>query len=486
LSIAQAKIRKSEEMPAKDGTSPGDLLRQLPQVERLLRIPEVEAMASSGSRLEVTEALRAVLADARRDLLSGRLSKAGLTDRVSGDGLLREIEKTIGERRLSAYRHVVNATGVILHTGLGRAVLAPAAMESLARELQGYSLVEVDVETGERNRRECALIEILRKLTGAESATVVNNNAGATLLILAALARGKDVIVSRGQLVEIGGSFRIPDILKESGARLVEVGTTNRTYIEDYRRAISSETGMLLQVHTSNYEIAGFVHHTPLEDLVALGRERGLPVVSDLGSGCFVDLSPHGFKPEPLAADSVRAGADVVCFSGDKLLGGPQSGIIVGSAEVIQEIRAHPLFRALRVDKATLVLLEATLRAYQEPERLAERIPTLRLIMQPASEVERRAQSCLESMRGAAPAMRVEVVPSSAQAGSGALPAQSIPSFALALRHPRLSADDLARALRLGSPPIFTRIHDGSVLLDFRTILDGEEAEITAAVARIE
>ncbi len=473
-------------MATRDGTSTADLLRQIPQIEKLLRLPGVEAIASAArSRSEVTEALRVVLADARREVLAGGLKETALSARISGDGLLRELRRTLEERRLSGYRRAVNATGVILHTGLGRAVLAPAALESFARELGGYSVVEVDLQTGERNRREGALIEILRTLTGAESATVVNNNAGATLLILAALARGKEVIVSRGQLVEIGGSFRIPDILKESGARLVEVGTTNRTYIDDYRRAITLETGLLLQVHTSNYEISGFVHHTPLEELVALGRQRCLPVVSDLGSGCFIDLSPYGFKPEPLASDSIRAGADVVCFSGDKLLGGPQSGVIVGKEESIRKIRAHPLFRALRVDKATLVLLEATLRAYQDPDQLAERIPTLHMIMEPASSVEARARACLEAMRRAAPALEAEVVPSAAQAGSGALPAQTIPSFAIALRHPRLSPDDLAKALRLGAPPVFARIHDGRVLLDFRTVLGGEETQVAEALGRV-
>lgn len=454
-------------------------------MEKLLRLPAVEELARSSSRFELTESLRSFLASARLDVLEGRLKAEGLSDRLSEEGVLRHLQRALEERSLSAYRRVINATGVILHTGLGRAVLPPAALKSLAGATLGYSLVEVDPESGERNQREAAAVDVLKQLTGAESGTVVNNNAGATLLILASLARGKEVIISRGQLVEIGGSFRIPEILRESGARLVEVGTTNRTYLDDYRRAIGPETGLLLQVHTSNYEIAGFVHHTPLEELVLLGREKGLPVVSDLGSGCFVDLGPYGFKPEPLVADRVAAGADLVCFSGDKLLGGPQSGIIVGRADCLKKVRAHPLFRALRVDKVTLVLLEATLRAYRDPEKLKESIPVLRAIMEPAESVRARAARCLEKLKGLGASfagLKAEVVPSAAQAGSGALPAQEIPSFALALSHPTVSADELGKRLRAGSPPIFSRIHDGRLLLDFRTVLEGEDNEIAAAI----
>lgn len=438
-----------------------------------------------GSRVEVADALRSLLEETRRDLLLGKVAARDLSERVSEEGVVRELKRTLQGRRLPAYRRVVNATGVILHTGLGRAVLSEPAVEAVTRALSGYSLVEVNLEGGERNRREEALTELLGKLTGAESATVVNNNAAATLLMLAGIARGKEVIVSRGQLVEIGGSFRIPDILKESGARLVEVGTTNRTYVEDYRRAIGSETGLLLQVHTSNYEIFGFVHHTSLEELVDLGKETGLPVVSDLGSGCFVDLSPYGFKREPLASESVQAGADFVCFSGDKLLGGPQSGIILGTKDGIGRLRAHPLFRALRVDKATLVLLEATLKAYQYPDTLKEAIPTLRSIMEPAESVRTRALACSQIVRRESPGLDVEVVPSSAQAGSGALPAQEIPSFAMEVQHVTHSPDELARELRLADPPIFSRIHEGRVLLDFRTVLEGEGLQIAAALGRL-
>jgi L-seryl-tRNA(Ser) seleniumtransferase len=463
--------------------SPRGLLRLIPQVEKLLHLPRVEELAAGASRLEVTGAVRDFLAAVRAEALEGRLSAKDLEARLAEPALVLELERLIAARRRSAYRRVINATGIILHTGLGRAVLSGPALASIAECLRGYSLVEVDVESGERNHREAALADLLRGLTGAESATAVNNNAAATLLILAALARGKEVIVSRGQLVEIGGSFRIPDILRESGARLVEVGTTNRTYLEDYRRAITPETAMLLQVHTSNYEIQGFVHHTPLTELAALAKERGLAVVSDLGSGCFVDLSPHGFRPEPLASEAVAAGADLVCFSGDKLLGGPQAGIIVGRSEHVARARAHPLFRAFRLDKVRLVLLESTLRAYGDPERLAAEVPALRLIREPAAAVHARAAACRDALERA-PRVRAEVLRSRAQAGSGSLPAQEIESWAVAVERPGLPAAELARRLRLSEPPVFARLQDGRVLLDFRTVLPGEEEEVAAAIRR--
>jgi L-seryl-tRNA(Ser) seleniumtransferase len=469
---------------SRDG-GPGDprrLLSNLPQVERLLHVPAIRASAGATPRSLVLDALRGVVSCLRRRILAGEVPPERMEEALAEAEIARLFAAELRRRGRSAYRRAVNATGIILHTGLGRAVLPPAALEALRANLGGYSVVEVDLETGERNQREAALAALLQELTGAEAATVVNNNAAATLIILAALARGREVVIARGQLVEIGGSFRIPDILKESGARLVEVGTTNRTYIDDYRRAIGPDTGLLLQVHTSNYEIVGFAHHTPLADLVALGRERGIPVVSDLGSGCFVDLARAGFRPEPLVADRVRAGADLVCFSGDKLLGGPQAGVIAGRSEHVRRVRAHPLFRALRIDKVSLTLLEATLRAYRDPETLAETIPVHRLIGMSEAEVEERARGAAEAIRALGAAAEVEAVPSSAQAGSGSLPAQEIRSWAVAVSHPRLPADEIARLLRLGAPPILARIQDGRVLLDFRTVLPGEEAEVASAV----
>jgi L-seryl-tRNA(Ser) seleniumtransferase len=471
------------------------LLRKIPQVEKVLREAPVATLVDSHSRTEVVRAIRDHLAGLRQEIIlaarpgggnrSPTASRGALAERIRPESIAAGVRSRLDERARSAYGRAVNATGIILHTGLGRAVYSSEARAAIAETIAGYSVVEIDLATGERNRREVHLARLLQELTGAESATVVNNNAGATLIILAALARGKEVVLSRGQMVEIGGAFRIPEILEESGARLVGVGTTNRTYIEDYRRAIGPGTGMLLQVHTSNYEITGFARHTPLEELVALGREHRLPVVSDLGSGCLVDLSRWGFPGEPLVGDSVRAGADLVCFSGDKLLGGPQAGLIVGRREAVDRVRAHPLFRTLRVDKVTLAGLEATLRLLRDPRRALEAIPTLRMIAAPEEEVKARAARFLRALRAARLPIKAEALRTTAQTGSGSLPARDLPSWSAALEVPGRSADALDTALRANDPPILARILKGRVVVDFRTLLAGEEKLVLAALARI-
>ena len=459
-----------------------ELLRQLPQVEKLLQTEAVRGVRPKAAHSLKVTALRTFVDDLRARLLGGDLDAEGL-HRALEEDLAAGVERAMARLERSAYRHVINASGIILHTGLGRAVLPAEAVNAVAENLRGYSLVEVDTETGDRNHRESAVASLLCAMTGGEAATVVNNNAAATMLILAAAARDKEVIISRGQLVEIGGSFRVPEILEESGATLVEVGATNRTYIRDYERAITENTGLLLQVHTSNYAIKGFHHETPLEELVALGKKRGIAVASDLGSGCFVDLTPYGFEPEPLVTDRVRTGADLVCVSGDKLLGGPQAGIIIGRAEAVRRVRAHPLFRALRVDKLTLSCLEAALRLYREPETLNERNTVLRLISAPAAKVEKRAAAFLSAL-GRGVGLDGEVVASGAQAGSGALPAQEIPSYAVALTHGKIPPLELARRLRTGEPPVFARVHNERLHLDFRTVLPGEETELLEALKR--
>jgi L-seryl-tRNA(Ser) seleniumtransferase len=461
------------------------LLRSIPQVERALRLPGIERLLGIHGRPEVLVALRDALATLRAATVEGTISGEEFSRRAEPEAIAREVARRIARDAVPAHRRAINATGVILHTGLGRAVYAPSALRALAESVSGYCVVEVDLESGERTEREAATAAHLRKLTGAEAALVVNNNAAATLLMLASVARGKDVIVSRGQLVEIGGSYRLPDILAESGARLVEVGTTNRTYIDDYRRAMGPDAGLLLQVHTSNYEIRGFVHETPLGDLVALGRERGVPVASDLGSGCFVDLSPYGLRPEPLASDQVRSGADIVCFSGDKLLGGPQAGILLGRADLVRKARSHPLYRTVRVDKTTLILLEATLRAYRDPESLAEALPVLRAIAEPLEAVRGRASAAAERIGRAEGRIEVEVVASTAEAGSGSLPAQEIPSAAIVVSVPGTPASELALRLRRHVPPVFTRIRGDRVWIDFRTLLPGEEDTIVAALLEV-
>lgn len=465
--------------------------RSLPPVDRLLEHPTAAELLADHPREEILLAVRATLAELRRDIRRDWKDDGAATElppdlhhRIQPTAILEAVARRLEARDRKHYRRVINTTGILLHTGLGRAVLAPEAVEAVAESLKGYTLVEVDAETGGRNRREAHLASMLCELTGAEAATVVNNNAAATLILLAALARGREVIISRGQLVEIGGSYRVPEIMAESGARLREVGTTNRTYIEDYRRAVSEDTGMLLQVHTSNYEISGFAHHTPLAQLVDLGREAGLPVVSDLGSGCLVDLSPFGFRREPLVSESIAAGADIVCFSGDKLLGGPQAGILLGSRGAIETIRRHSLFRALRVDKVTLVALEATLKIYRDTAGLAQRLPVLSMISQDEGSLRRRAESLRRRIERHCPGLRAKIVRTSSRAGSGSLPTQDLPTHAVALGSDTRSPDELAHALRTGTPPVFTRLKDDRVLLDLRTIQPGEESLLVEALRR--
>ncbi|MEC8894745.1 MAG: L-seryl-tRNA(Sec) selenium transferase [Planctomycetota bacterium] len=462
-----------------------NLLKTLPQVEKALQWPEISALCERCSRSEITRVLRTALDEIRSALLSESLEAEKAERIASREGIVARLRKLLAARLRSSYRRVINGTGVLLHTGLGRSVLSAAAVDAFRANHTGYSIVEVDGHSGERNQREGALRELLCELTGAESATVVNNNAAATLLILGAFARGKEVIVSRGQLVEIGGSFRVPDIMEEGGARLVEVGTTNRTYVKDFEAAITPQTGMLLEVHTSNYAIRGFAHHTPLEDLVELGADRGLPVASDLGSGCFLDMMKFGFEHEPLVRDKVLAGPEVVCFSGDKLLGGPQAGIIVGKKDAVEKVRAHPLFRALRVDKVSLTLLEATLRLYRNPEQIQENIPILRMLSSKAESLKEKADAFAAEFKGESGRLKLEVIETSAQTGSGSLPDQAIPSWGIAMEHSELNPRKLSEALRSANPPVFTRVHGERVLIDFRTLLDGDTEELTGILKRL-
>ena len=334
-----------------------EILRQLPSVDSLLSSPTLQALESEYGHDNVVESARAVLDHVREDVLSGRSLPAR-------DELVDTIARQVRAALRPTLQPVINATGVIIHTNLGRAPLSVAAMAAMQEVGAGYSNLEYDLEVGQRGSRYTHATDLLRRLTGAEAALVVNNNAGATLLILTALARGHEVVVSRGQLVEIGGGFRIPDVMAQSGARLVEVGTTNKTYLHDYANAITEETAMLMRVHSSNFRVTGFTHETSVEELVGLGHERGLPMLDDLGSGSLLETTLYGLMPEPTVQASIKAGADLVCFSGDKLLGGPQAGVIVGKAELVEHIKRFPMTRALRVDKTTLAGLQATLLSY--------------------------------------------------------------------------------------------------------------------------
>jgi L-seryl-tRNA(Ser) seleniumtransferase len=423
-------------------------LRDLPSVDRLL---QDDRLTDLDRRLAL-EAVRAVLVAARDEIRAGH---------DPGD-LIERVRALAASARKPRLRRVLNATGVIVHTNLGRAPLADAALERVLDVARGYSNLEYDLATGSRGSRQDHCASLLRRLTGAEAALVVNNNAGAVLLALAALAEGREVVVSRGELIEIGDGFRIPDVLARSGARLVEVGTTNRTRAADYERAIGPETALVLRVHQSNFRVVGFTEQPRLEDLARVARRHGLPLVDDLGSGALLPLGD-----EPLARESLAAGADLVCFSGDKLLGGPQAGIVVGRADLVDELRRHPLQRALRADKLTLAALEGTLLCADDPDR----IPVLRMLREPDEKVRARAERLAAVVGGA-------VEETVARVGGGALPLAELPSFAAAVE------EELVTLLRRGDPPVVGIVRDGRLLLDCRTLTENEADEVAAAVRR--
>ncbi len=445
-------------------------LRALPQLDSLLRGEAAEAMRRGRAAARVTSALRWAVAEERRRLLDG--GAAGAEGGIEAAALARlQAEEAPG------LRGVINGTGIVLHTNLGRAPLAELAVEAVAAMAGGYCDLEFDLATGARGRRGGAIERMLCRLTGAEAALVVNNGAAAILLALTGLAASGEVIVSRGELVEIGGGFRIPEVIEQGGARLVEVGTTNRTRLADYARAVTPASRVLLRVHQSNYRIIGFTEATPLAALAALARERGLMLVEDLGSGSLVPLAGATGSAEPTVQEAVAAGADVVTFSGDKLLGGPQAGMLVGRAEAIDRLRRHPLMRALRADKLCLAALDATLRLYAEGQ--SEAVPVLRMLAQPVAVLRARAERVAAALPAA---MLYRIEPSTARAGGGALPEAALPSVAVGLAVEGVGAEALAAALRAGSPPVVGRIADGLVLLDVIAIADDELRPLGAAI----
>jgi L-seryl-tRNA(Ser) seleniumtransferase len=437
-------------------------------------------------REEWLDEVRQALAEVRAKVLSGTLGPVALRGQSSVAAVLEASRQRIARRRDPGCVRVVNATGVVLHTNIGRAALPVAAQEALAEHARGYQLLAADRETGERAPRERHVEKLLARLTGAQAATVVNNNAGATLIVLAALAHGREVVVSRGQLVEIGGQYRIPEVMEQSGAILRDVGTTNRTHLKDYENAIGPKTALLLRVHTSNYRVEGFTGEVPIEKLVALGRAYGIPVVDDLGSGALVSLREHGIPgEEPLIRESVAAGVDLVTASGDKLIGGPQSGIVVGTRECVARVRAHPLYRALRCDKLKLVALEATLRLFLHPEALATTHPTYAMLTARRDALRERAAGLarrLCALPGGG-ALAVEPEDASDAVGAGSLPTLELPGAAVRLALPGVEAGELARRLRAAARPVFTTVHDGAVHVHVRTLLPGDEDDVVAAVA---
>ncbi len=442
-----------------------DLLRKIPSMTLLLEQPEFGKLLSRTSRKHLLTVIRELLADKRKEILSGYDPELALPN------LWKEIEMKLSARAAYHLCRVVNGTGVIVHTNLGRSLLAPQALEQVLRVAQYYSNLEFDLELGQRGSRYSHVEALLIELTGAEAALVVNNNAAAVLLALDTLAKGKEVIVSRGQLVEIGGSFRIPEVMSRSGAILREVGATNKTHLRDYEAALTDRTAMLLKVHTSNYRIIGFTAEVPLEDLVALGQGHNLPVMEDLGSGSFIDVSAFGLEKEPTVGEVVRAGADLVTFSGDKLLGGPQAGIIVGRKKYVQALRSNPLNRALRIDKLTLAALEATLKLYRNEEQALKDIPTLALLSIPLPRLHERAKSLHRLLKkNPVPGLTIEIIPATSQVGGGALPLSFMNSYALALNSESHPSSEIEKRFRSFSPAIIGRIEKERFLLDVRTL----------------
>jgi len=456
-------------------------LRMLPKTDDVLARPELAESLASMPRALVLDAVRAAIEDTRARILAGEELEPDAADTA---------RDACGRAAIAAtpsLRPVINATGIIVHTNLGRSVLSEAAARAVHDVATSYNTLEYDVESGERGSRHVHVESLLARLTGAEAAMAVNNNAAAVLLGIAALSRGKEAIVSRGQLVEIGGSFRIPDIMRESGATMVEVGTTNKTHLSDYQAAMGPETGLLLKVHSSNYRVVGFTEEVSLPELVELGAAHGVPVFEDQGSGVLIDLAGYGLPGEPTVGQAVRDGAALVSCSGDKLLGGPQAGILVGRHDVIARLKKHPMARALRLDKMTLAALEATLRAYLDTERALADIPTLHMLTASAEDIRPRAEALAERLRAACgAAAEVAVEADVARAGGGAMPMADIPTFVVAVRPHSVNDVEFEQRLRLGTPAIIARVKEGRVLFDPRTLLGAEqEAAIVARVADI-
>ena len=452
------------------------LLRQIPAVDELLSRASLRALELRVGRRILVDATRQVLQSLR-----GRISSGSIAS-ISVEMLESEIIAATEATTELSLRPVINATGVILHTNLGRAPLSPEALDHLAAVARGYSNLEYDLGKGERGKRDTHTDRLFGQLLGAERTLVVNNNAAAVFLALNTLAEGGEVIVSRGELIEIGGSFRIPDICAKSGAVLREVGTTNRTRIGDYAAAINDCTRVLMRVHASNFRIVGFTERPGLGELVELGRKHHLTVLEDLGSGCLEDLSPLGMQDEPTAGPSLKAGVDVITFSGDKLLGGPQAGILVGKREPLEKIRKNPLFRALRVDKLTIAALEATIALYLRGDSKA--VPALCMIHLSAEEIMPRAERLAERIR-ARPEFSVRLQDGESVIGGGSTPGQSLPTKLVAVVHARRSAPELEALLRKHSPPILTRVERDQLLIDLRTVLDDQEDEIAQAFERL-
>jgi L-seryl-tRNA(Ser) seleniumtransferase len=464
-----------------------ELLRKLPAVDEVLKEQRTQQWLEGHPRALVLEAVRRALDERRKAILHTAdkdLAQKESERSLSMPEILDHTEVILTELSEPSLRPVINATGVVVHTNLGRSILSEKAIQRIVEVSRSYSNLEYNIPAGERGKRYTHVEDILVRLTGVEAATAVNNNAAAVLLCLNALARGKEVIVSRGELVEIGGSFRVPEVMERSGAKLREVGATNKTHLKDYEKAINENTGLLLKVHTSNYKIVGFTKEVTPAELAVLGKKHGIPVMWDLGSGSFIDLASYGVGDEPTVRQAVNAGVDVLTFSGDKLLGGPQAGLILGKKAYLDPIRSNPLARALRIDKLTLASLEATLTQYLDEEKAVRDIPTLWMLTQPIEEIERKARLLARGFAGLQ-GLTVSLLDEMSQTGGGALPTGILPTKAVSVSHESLSANQIESRLRRGRPHIISRIKEGMVLFDPRTLNDEEIGKIVEAMNKI-
>ena len=463
--------------------STADGLRKLPSVDALLKEPELESYIASIGRKAVANSVREAVEEVRRILTAENAPE------MDENAIRQKVMVAVGVRLKVIiepyYRRAINATGIILHTGLGRAVFAQQAIRQIQEQLQGYSLLQLDIETGERSKRDEQIERLLKQLTGAEAATVVNNNAAATAIVLNTVAKGKEVIVSRGQLVEIGGSFRLPDVMAFSGAKLVEVGTTNKTHSYDYVNAITENTAAIMRVHPSNYRVVGFSSEVPLDELVEIAHTHGLVMIDDVGSGAIIDFSRFGFEAEPTLVESISKGADIITSSADKLIGGSQGGIILGKAKLINAIRKNQFFRIVRVGKLTLAALEATLKLFLDESIALREVPTLQMLMRSLPEITREAKHLVRQISKGISNAVVKTIPGFSQAGSGSLPTQNLVTMLVAVQPEKISSESLAKQLRRYSTPIFARIQNDQVLIDPRTLRQGDAEVIVRALLEI-
>lgn len=463
----------------KSGTT---ALAVLPAVHDVLGSAAGRACVEAHGHAVTTAAIRAGLEELREIILAG---EPGPENRDAAAAVVAErAHASLDAAGMTRMKRVINLTGTVLHTNLGRALYSEAAVAAAIEAMRHPLALEFDLESGRRGQRDTVVQDLVAEITGAEAACIVNNNASAVLLVLAALARGRETVVSRGELIEIGGSFRMPDVMESAGTRLREVGTTNRTHLKDYSGAIGPETGLLMKVHTSNYKVMGFTHEVPVSELAGLARTHGLPLVDDLGSGVLVDLSDWGLAKERTVQQALAEGADLVTFSGDKLLGGPQAGFVAGRRDLVEACAKHPLKRALRLDKVRLAALEATLKLYRAPDRLAQTLPTLRFFARSRDELRALAEELRPALETALPGQEVEVVESEAQIGSGALPLETIPSIALRMPAPGSRAETLARAFRALPVPVIGRVANDALLLDLRCLERTED--ITGQLSHID